>query len=137
VRRLTLTSFALLALATGGCGGGESKDEKDVKSTVNGLYDAVARKDAPKFCGYLTAKQRNSLVRVGSRGANRQSCPQVIRYIFTFSKTGAGRNRKVTKVQVDGDTAKAEVKLANRKGVVGLAKENGEWKVSNFSLKKL
>ena len=131
MRRLTLTTLALLALAAGSCGGGESKDEKDVKST------AVARKDAPKFCGYLTVRQRESLVQVGSRGSNRQSCPQVIRYIFTFSKTGAGRDRKVTKVQVDGDNAKAEVKLARRKGVVGLAKENGEWKVSNFSLKKL
>ena len=136
MRRLALTSLAVLAVATGSCGG-ESKDEKDVKKAVNELYDAVARKDAPQFCASLTARQRNALVKAASRGNNRQGCPQVIRYIFTFSKTGAGRDRKVTKVQVDGDNAKAEVQISRRKGVVGLAKEKGEWKVSNFSLKKL
>ena len=136
MRRLALISLVLPAFAAGGCGG-ESKVEKEVKKTVNGLYDAVASKDAPKFCNYLTAKQRNSLIAAASRGGNRQTCPQVIRYIFTFSKTGAGRNSKVTKVQLDGDQAKAEVKVGARKGVVGLAKESGDWKVSNFSLKKL
>jgi hypothetical protein len=136
VRRLAVVSLALLALAAGGCGG-ESKDETEVKKTVNGLYDSIAAKDAGKFCKTLTAKQRRSLVRSASRGNARRTCPQIIGYLLTFSKSGAGKDHKVTRVEVDGDEARAGVEVGRRKGVVGLAKEDGEWKVSNFSLSKL
>jgi hypothetical protein len=138
VRRPALTALVLLTLAVGGCGD-SSEDEKEVRQTVNGLYDSLSEKNPKKFCGALTVKQRRTLAKGSTRGRRKQSCEQVIGFALTFA-AGAlkdAKDAKVTQVQVDGDKAKAGVEYKGRKGALSLVKENGDWKVSNFSLKRL
>jgi hypothetical protein len=142
VRRPALPALALLtllALAPGGCGDSSSKDEKEVRSTVNGLYDSLSERNPKKFCSALTVKQRQILAKGSSRGGRKQSCEQVIGFALTFAGGALkdAKDAKVTQVHVDGDKARAGVEYKKRKGALSLAKENGDWKVSNFSLKKL
>ena len=57
-------------------------------------------------------------------------------YIFNHSGGSAtvidAKNAKVTKVTVDGTEARATVRFKGKLGVLGLSKENGDWKVSDL-----
>jgi hypothetical protein len=126
---------ATIALTSCGGGSGDGRDEAAVKGTVNGLYDAFAAKDARKVCASLTrARQREieSQARVGGRG--RGSCARTLSFALAFLGDQLKRlkSAKVTDVRLDGDKATATVEYRGKKGDLGLSKQGGDWKVSDF-----
>lgn len=138
--RRALGPIFLLTLALGACGGGDaSNEEAAVRDTAKRLYSSFADKDAGKICDLLTSKQRAAVAKGGGTKAG-ASCEQVMGVALTFV-AGKGLEdadqAKVTKVTVDGERATATVDFKGRPGVLGLAKEDGDWKISNFNLKEL
>jgi len=134
--RAPLAAALLAALVLGACGGSPA-DEKAVKRTVKGVYDALAEKDAARVCDAISAEGKRKLVRSpAARSGNGQSC----RDVFGFSLAFAGddlkqaKNAEVTDVTVDGDQAKATVRYRNRETDVGLVKQGGQWKLSGLDL---
>jgi hypothetical protein len=122
-----------LALGAVACGGEDGADESAVKRRVNGLYDAFAAKDASKVCDSLTEeRQREIEGRSGGR-----SCSRTLDLLLSFRGSDLRRLRKaeVTDVSIDGDMATATVEYKGRGGVsLGLTKQSGDWKVSDFDL---
>jgi hypothetical protein len=141
MRRALAPPLLTLALAVTGCGGGDgaSKDEAAVRDAAKQLYGALADKDAGKVCDLLTASQRKAVAK-GAGNAQSGSCDQVMSLALSFV-AGKGLEdadqAKVTKVKVDGERATATVDFKGRPGVLGLAKEDGEWKISAFNPKQL
>jgi hypothetical protein len=133
--RIGAAALACVLPALGACGG--SDDKGKVKSTVNGLYEALAAKDAGKVCGSLTASERRKIEIAGARGGRKPvSCPATLRFAFAFAGDAlkAAKDAKVTQVSVKGSNATATVAYMNRKARLGLTKEGGDWKVSNLNL---
>jgi hypothetical protein len=135
MRRRPLALLALaLVLGIAACGSDEA-DEREVRRTVEGLYDGIAAKDAKKVCSLLSKQGKEELTR-DSRGDGEASCETVFGLSFTFGGQGIedAKNARVTDVRVDGDEAKATVEYGRQKGDVGLVEEDGEWKLSGLEL---
>jgi hypothetical protein len=136
-RRLASLAACLCLLpALAACGG--SGEEDEVKNAVNDLYAGFAERDADKVCGTLTEGQRQAVAKGGTGGRSR-SCEQVMGFALGFVGDALkdADQAEVTKVEVDGDKAKATVKYKGKAGDLGLAKEGGDWKVSDFDLSRL
>ena len=136
-RRARIGAVALTSMlaALGACGG--SDDKGKVESTVNGLYDALAAKDAGKVCASLTAAEQRKIEIAGARGGRKPaSCTATLRVAFTLAGNAlnAAKDAKVTQVNVNGSDATATVAYMDRKARLGLTKEGGDWKVSNLNL---
>lgn len=136
--RACLYAIAIV-LALAGCGG--SGDEGEVRKSVEGLYAGFAERDSSKVCNSLTRAQREKVRRGAATGRGRkpQSCEQVMGFALAFvgdALKDAGK-AEVTKVEVEGQKATATVKFKGKPGKLGLAKESGAWKVSDFDLNKL
>ena len=130
--------LAALALALGAaaCGdAGSSGEETSVKRTVNGLYDAFAAKDAAKVCDSLTEeRQREIESRAGAGGG--KGCERTLELALGFvgGQLKEIKDARVTDVTLDGDEATATVEYKGKKGDLGLTKQGGEWKISDFDL---
>jgi hypothetical protein len=126
----------LPCLALAACGG--SGDEDQVRETVEGLYAGFAETDADRICGSLTKKQREVVTKgAGTRKA--QSCEQVMSVALSLvgDALKEAKEAKVTDVEVNGDQARATVEFRGKSSDLGLAREDGEWKVSDLDLEKL
>jgi hypothetical protein len=125
---------ACLAIAS--CGG--SGDEDEVKKVVNDLYAGFAETDADQICNSLTKQQREAVTK-GTGSSKAQSCEQVMSVALSFAGDALkqAKGAKVTDVEIDGDKATATVELKGKSSGLGLAKENGEWKVSDLNLEQL
>jgi hypothetical protein len=123
MRRFASAAVALCLLA--GCGG---NDEKDVTATVNQLYSGFAERDASKVCDSLTEKLQAQV------GRRQGGCEKVIGFALGFTGRDAddAKNAKVVRVKVDGSKARATVRFKGKLGVLGLSKEDGDWKVSDL-----
>jgi hypothetical protein len=119
------------------CGPG---DEEAVEGAVNDLYAGFAERDADKVCESLTKAQQQRVAKGGSgRIAKTRSCREVMGFALGFVGKALkdAKQAKVTKVKVDGDRARATVVYKGKPGDLGVAKEGGDWKVSDFDLNKL
>ncbi|HYP47696.1 MAG TPA: nuclear transport factor 2 family protein [Thermoleophilaceae bacterium] len=121
-----------LALALGLVGCGEGKgDEEQVTSTVNGVYDALADKDADQVCDSLSAAGKRQI----TRGADRSlSCEEVFKRGLSLAGDALkdAKRAEVTQVKVEGDKATASVKYKKETGKVELLKEDGKWKLNDL-----
>jgi hypothetical protein len=138
--RRALAPILLLTVALGACGGDDASTEQAaVRDTAKRLYSSFADRDAGKICDLLTSKQRAAVAKGGGTKAG-ASCEQVMGVALAYVG-GKGLEdadqAQVTKVTVDGDRATATVDFKGSPGVLGLAKEDGDWKISNFNPKKL
>lgn len=136
-RLAPLAAVLCLLPALGACGSGE---EGDVKNAVDRLYAGFAERDAAKVCGSLTRAQQQRVAKGGSGDSGRpRSCRQVMGFALGFVGDALkdAKKAKVTKVEVDGSRAKATVDYKGKAGRLGLAKEDGDWKVADFDLNKL
>jgi hypothetical protein len=133
LRRLAPLVACLVLAACGGSG-----EEDEVKKVVNGLYAGFADRDANRVCDSLSRKQREA-VTAGAGGKKPQSCEQVMSIALSFvgDELKKIKNAEVTSVEVDGDSAKATVKYRGKETGLGLAKEDGEWRISNLKLAAL
>ena len=138
-RRVVLVLALALALPACGGGDGMSEDEREVRSTVDDLYEGFAEQDAGRICGLLARKQREVVAKGGGTRAP-ASCEQVMGVALNYV-SGKGLEdadeAKVTKVAVKGRNATATVKFKGRPARIGLLKEGGEWRVSDLNLKQL
>jgi hypothetical protein len=124
------------ALILGACGN-NAADEKAVKRTVKGVYDALADKDAGRVCDSISAEGKRKLARTPAAKAGRgQSCKDVFGFSLAFAGDALkqAKNAEVTDVTVEGDQAKATVRYRKRETDVGLVKERGQWKLSGLDL---
>jgi hypothetical protein len=136
MRRCPLALLALaLVLGIAACGSDEA-DEREVRRTVEGLYEGIAAKDAKKVCSLLSKEGKEELTRNAPTGDKGSSCETVFGLTFTFGGQGIedARDAKVTDVEVEGDEAKATVEYRSEEGDVGLVEEGGEWKLSGLEL---
>jgi hypothetical protein len=129
-----------LALALAGCGG-SGGDEDAVRGAVNGLYSALAEKDASGVCDSLARNQRE-VVAKGGGSEPKASCEQVMGVALNYVGRGKGLEdadqAKVTAVELDGDDrAVATVEFKGRSARLELRKEAGDWKVSTLNLNRL
>jgi hypothetical protein len=132
----SLTAATVIAsLALAACGSNAS-DEKDVKKTVKGVYDALADKNAKKVCDSISERGRQRIENSAAKGRKHQSCVQLfgIGLAFAGDSLKQAKNVKIGDVSVKGDQAKATVSLQGRKSQIGLVKEHGDWKLSGLDL---
>jgi hypothetical protein len=133
---------ASLALATGvaACGSGSSADDEDqVKDRVQTLYTGFAEKKPDQICDSLTDKQKDTITKRPGASGKKQSCEEVMKLVLGLAGNqlkDVGKS-KVSDVKVDGEKATATVSFRGRKGKVGLAKEDGDWLISDFNAGKL
>jgi hypothetical protein len=119
-----------VALAATACGEGGS-DEDDVKKTVNGVYDALADKDAGKVCDSLSQAGRRRYTKTAPKG---QDCEQVFKVGLSFAGDALedAERAEVTRVRVKGDRATASVRYKTETGRIELLKEDGSWKLNDL-----
>jgi hypothetical protein len=127
----------LLAAGVSACGGG-GNDQSAVKDRVNSTFDGFANKDSGKVCDSLSADYKKRITRQ-PLGKGKQSCEKSIGLVLTL----AGNSLKsvgdttVGDVSVNGDKATANVSYkGGKKSKIALVKEDGDWKVSDFSLSR-
>jgi hypothetical protein len=135
-----IAPLLLLVLALAGCGGSDG-DEEAVRGAVDGLYTALAEKDAGGVCDSLARGQRE-VVAKGGGSKPQASCEQVMGVALNYVDRGKGLEdadeADVTEVELDGDDrAVATVEFKGRSARVELRKEGGDWKVSTLNLKRL
>ena len=130
IRPRALAACVAVALALAACGGG-ADDEDEVTSTVNGVYDALAEKDAKKVCDSLSKAGQREITKTAAKG---QSCEEVFKVGLSFAGDALkdAKRAEVTKVKVDGDRATASVKYKKETGRVELVKEDGSWKLNDL-----
>jgi hypothetical protein len=130
-RRVALLAVSLCLLpGLSACGGGE---EGAVKGAVNQLYAGFAERDAEKTCAALTKARQQAVA--GKAASCRQAMGIAMGLVGNSLKDA--KEAKVTKVDLDGDKARATVEFKGKSSDIGLAKENGDWKVADLNLAKL
>ena len=133
---------ASLALAAGvaACGSDSSADDEgQVKDRVQSLYKGFAAKKPDQICDSLTDKQKDTITKRPGASGKKQSCEDVMKLVLSLAGSqlkDVGKS-KVTEVTVKGEKATATVSFKGRKGKVGLAKEDGDWLISDFNAGKL
>ena len=122
----------LAALAVGGCGGGDEKDE--VRSTVQAYVDSFVKGDAERTCSLMTAETRREFVRGARSLAPTNDCATAtiaVRDAAGRKAIEALRDAKISNVRIQGRSASARLRASSGQSVATLAKEGGEWKVSS------
>ena len=139
-RTAPLIGLVALVLALGLVACGKSNDdEKEVRARVNAFYQALGARDADGVCGSISRERKRALNKAASGTQGLNSCRDSLRFAFIIAGKAfknAGK-AKITGVRVNGKRAVATVVYRGRKGGVGLVKEDGDWLVSSFDLKKL
>jgi hypothetical protein len=140
-RAAALLATALLALTAASCGddsgdGGQSGgDEQQVRSAVDGLYDALGDYDAEAVCERMTPAAQKQLAQggIGTKASEDATCAESFGKFLALAKKSGGLKRtltaKVGKVEVEGDKATVTVAFGAQKGPLPLEKIDGEWKV--------
>ena len=113
--------LALLAAAAGGCGGGGS--DSGASDAANSYVDAYNSKNAEQLCSLFSDHLRQQL---GGDNCARFLGEQI---------SGVSNTLKVSKVDVSGDHATADLESSGESGqaaplTIALEKQDGDWKVS-------
>jgi hypothetical protein len=119
----------LVLASLGGCGGGESEDEK-VADAVHGYLAAVADRDGRRACRFLTreAQLRTFTRRRAHAGRDHpaQACAAVVGSFASLYGPGRIRRVTVSRIAVAGDSARARADRFR----VRLEKVQGDWKLA-------
>lgn len=112
---MTKARFAVLltipALALGACGGDDISSDEDL---ISGIVEEVST-DPAAICDHLSA---DSLRQLGGR----EEC-------LRMGADERGSDASIDDLQIDGDSASAEITDADGKTTVRFVKEDGDWKV--------
>ncbi len=129
-RVLGLAASGLTILVLGACGG--RSDKEDAEQTVRDIVKAASDTDGDKFCGSITEKLREQLT-----GASGDKTDDACKKLIDSQKGRKSKVTKITKTEVDGDTATvtAELETSGRKQpqVFKLKKEDGDYKLASAS----
>jgi hypothetical protein len=138
-RLILLASMLALLSTIAACGSSDSSEAENARArqAVDDWQADLTRGDGEAACSRLTKAGLEELLLIrGSTGGipADAGCPQVVRLMRRGAqRTGARlRPAKTVSVRVDGDRATAQVSTNGFRPVpVGLAKQNGEWKISS------
>ncbi len=135
----------VLALATGGCGGGGATtsgdtDPQQVTDVLTDYYAAEASGDLRRACGYLTGAKRTELVQLINMLGPRTdpqvtACPDALESVLKVPGVRAlVTDVRIGDVSVSGDTARAVARATTSDGVnavthYSLTRTNGGWKI--------
>ena len=97
-------ALGALAVAVGGCGGGEDPDE--VEAVVRDFYAASARSDGEAFCKLVTQEFRERITISQGDAARRECVDQIDRRQGSPLKV-----LDVTQTRIEGDVATVTVRL--------------------------
>ena len=127
-RLLGLAACVLTILALGACGGGS--DKEDAEQTVRDIASATSDSDGDKFCGLVTDEFLEQTT--GAKGDKaKDACKKQIDSL----KNADLKVNKITKTEVDGDTATVTAELESsgqkRPQVFKLKKEDGDYKLAS------
>jgi len=131
----TRGAILALCLATllGGCGGGSSSDEDQVRDVITSFVQAGKDRNAAEACSLLSADQVKSVEQLGGG-----SCATILGGIFSKAKD-VGTDVEIQDVRVEGDraTVDATVKAPGsqpKAESILVVKEDGEWKLASAGL---
>jgi hypothetical protein len=128
IRPLLLCALGLVLIASSGCG---QSDSEEVESVLHGYLNALAARDGPRACGFLTREAQLRSFRLNRVHAApdhpAQACASVVQDGF-FPGYGFKRLRSasISAIEVDGDRAQAKADGFS----VKLEKVGGEWKLA-------
>jgi hypothetical protein len=150
-RRATsiVLSSAVLLLVPGlaGCGdsngdgsGGATQasgpHERQIRASVEGLYEDLGNYDAAGVCARMSRAARRQIAQgaIGVRGkAGKGTCEDAFGRFLDLAKKSGGLQKtltaKVGKIEVDGDEALVTVSFGQQRGQIPLTKVDGEWKM--------
>jgi predicted lipid-binding transport protein (Tim44 family) len=110
------------------CGGGD--DQEQVEQTVRDFVEATKQRDAEAFCEELVTQEFLEQ----STGATGDNAIESCRRQFTRLRRVRVDLVRITKTEVDGDTAEAQVVLRSQgqvqDQVLRLEKEDGDWRLT-------
>jgi hypothetical protein len=134
-----LAALLVLAVSIAGCGGGGggTEDERAVEAALKRTQQAFADGDLKSVCASLTAAGRAQIGQLGHDilgDVPPQPCEPDLKLIAAGIEKGSGSEaataRRVTDIEIDGDSATATVDFGGgASGAVPLADELGRWKV--------
>lgn len=144
--RLPMLMLVLIALVGAGCGdsddgressssnqAGATPDERQIRSTVDGLYADLADYDAAAVCDRMSPHARKQIAEGGADRSGAADCAASFQEFLDEAKRNGGLKRtltaKVGKVEIDGDKAAVTVTFGPQAGQIPLRKIDGEWKI--------
>jgi len=136
----------LICVALSGCGEPDTEervpaprlsDEELAAATVRRQMQAVARGDGTTACGLLSAKALEEAEAEISRRAGDIGCATAVGQgagSLPADVRGALRRPVITRVEVRGDRATVNVRVADRRARVRLRRIDGRWRVDGLPL---
>ena len=125
--RATLVLAGAIAVLAG-CGGGD--DREQVEQTVREFVEATRQGDAEAFCEELVTREFIEQ----STGATGDNAIESCRRQFSRLRRVRVDLVRITKTEVEGDTAEAQVVLRSQgqveDRVLRLEKEDGDWRLT-------
>jgi hypothetical protein len=122
-RKAIFCLLAVLALAIGGCGGGDGSDEDEVRGVVRGYFDAFLGGDGQTACDLMSDETRQQIEdTIGD-------CAEALGSFAQLAPEGA--SAEIGEVTVDGETAAAEVDVRGNKDTIELERVDGEWLITS------
>jgi hypothetical protein len=122
----------VLALAAGGCGGGDGTPpgEKEAGAAVTSYAHAFGSGDGDKACGLLTPDARAAFVKRVASLVGTTDCAEAMAKLQTFAGpnvTGPFEDATVSDVKVDGEKATATLVAGGHSEQVTLELNGDEW----------
>jgi cyclophilin family peptidyl-prolyl cis-trans isomerase len=131
VNARSLAALLAVAAVIAGCG---SSDEDKIKSVLKDYNAALVDGDGKKACGLFTTDGQKKLaasLKELAPNSKSSDCQQLVRDISTTISADNGKRIKaikITKVKVDGSKASALSGVETQ-----LAKQGGDWKITDFA----
>jgi Tfp pilus assembly protein PilW len=116
-----------------GGGGGSTPGPAAAGAAVTGFSRAFGAGDGAKACGLLTSAAQAAFVKRVQVLAPTSDCPTAIKRVHDAAGTqvtGALAAAKVSAVKVNGNAATATLTAAGHSTTVGLAMQDGAWKLT-------
>ena len=122
-RSIALTALALLALLASACGRSE---ERDVRAALEGLDDAIAKRDYQRLCDDVFSEKLIEEVE--------RSVPCEIALKNSEIATIKQPKLEIKRIKIDGKSASADVRTSAQgqkpsDDTVKLVKEGGDWRI--------
>jgi ketosteroid isomerase-like protein len=125
--RLVVVLVLALALGAVACGSDDEdsgSDQEQLQALYRDFLNAMRSGDAEAACELMTEKTR------AATAADFGSCEQALATIAGFEDAGDLDEVRLTKIEVSGDTASAQVQHRHGTEPVRFEKSDGEWRLA-------
>lgn len=126
--RLVVVLVLALALGAVACGSDDEdsgSDQEQLQALYRDFLNAMRSGDAEAACELMTEKTR------AATAADFDSCERALATIAGFESEAGGLDEvRLTKIEVSGDTASAQVQHRHGTEPVRFEKSDGEWRLA-------